>query len=726
MRKTSLLADLSAGAASALVALPVAIGGGILVTAPLGQEYASLGVKAGLICAVIAALVTACFGSSRFSIGGPSSTTSIVLAGALVHLTEQGANSPARIALLMAIVVALSGSLLVLSGVLRWGNLVKFIPRPVLAGFVNGVALLLVYSQLGASLGLSERFTLSPAVLPLIHWGAPLVTLLTVWVCLLAQSRKFPLPPQFVGLAMGLASHYLLQMLFGSSTVGPVVGELPSMTGFAGWLEPASAEGAWLDLPWVQIIAATLLLTLLGAVQTLMTAVTVDSLARTRHESNRELIAFGLGNIASAIAGGIPSSANQGRAMANYRAGARTRLSGAVNGAVMCGIVFIAAPLISKIPMAVMAGLLIHSATAMVDRWTIEQLRTWLRRRGRHEVRENVMVISIISLGMIWLNPVTMVAIGVVLSMGLFLKRMAKTFIRRSYDCTSIRSLKVRPAGLNEKLREHGHKVHVIELEGALFFGTADRLRHVVESHHQQASHIILDCRRVREWDATGVQIVAQLYTMLIDEGRHLLLAHVAGRKKTRQLLASYGLLDVMPASHLFADTDHALEYVENQLLSDTSPEEIESLSHAELRDTTLLQGLTEADQQILATYFDTFSAQAGQILFHIGDPGDQLFVLLEGEVTLGLPINGRQSLRRLLTITPGVVFGEMALLDAQARSACAEVNRDASIKALSRSNFERMRTEHPALFARLMQNIAHEMSLRLRLANQQLRTLED
>lgn len=721
----TLRADISAGLASALVALPVAIGGGILVTAPLGQQYASLGVKAGLTCAVLAALVTACFGSSRFSIGGPSATTSIVLAGVFVHLTGSGELLPGQVALLMALIVALSGGLLVLAGVLRWGNLVKFIPRPVLAGFVNGVALLLVYSQIGAALGLHERFELSSSMLPLIHWGALPVTGLTVGICILAQRRKLPIPPQFVGLACGLTLHYLLYLLFGPEAVGPVVGEFPAMSHFAEWLEPASHEAAWRSLPWLQIIAATLLLTLLGAVQTLTTAVAVDSLAHTRHKSNRELIASGLGNIASAVAGGIPSSANLGRAVANFQAGAQTRLSGVFNGLAMGIFVFAAAPLISAIPLAVMAGLLIHSAIGMIDRWSISQLRIWWQGRRRHDVQENVMVISIISLGMFGLNPVAMLAIGVILSMGLFLKSMAKTLIRRSYDCTAMRSLKVRPAGLNEKLRERGHRAHVIELEGALFFGSADRLRHIIESHHQKADYIILDCRRVREWDATGVQIVGQLHQTLRADGRLLLLAHVTGRKKTSRMLNAHGLPRMLPAQNMFPDTDHALEYVENQLLSDITPDVVVSLTHAELRGTALLQGLTENDQDLLGRYFDTFSAAAGQMLFRIGEPGDQLFVLLEGEVTLGLPIQGRSSLRRLFTITPGVVFGEMALLDAQPRSACAVVDRDARIMALSRQNFEQLRAVHPALFARLMQNIAHEMSLRLRLANQQLRTLE-
>ena len=144
------------------------------------------------------------------------------------------------------------------------------------------------------------------------------------------------------------------------------------------------------------------------------------------------------------------------------------------------------------------------------------------------------------------------------------------------------------------------------------------------------------------------------------------------------------------------------------------------------LNNTLLLAGLSQADQGVLSNYFETLSIKAKEALFRMGDSGDQLFVLLEGEISLGLPIDGQAAIRRLATITPGVVFGEMALLDAQPRSAHAIADQPSVLKALSRSNFEKLRGEQPSLFAKMMQNIAHEMSLRLRVTNQQLRALED
>ena len=717
--------DISAGVSAALVALPVAIGGGILSTASIGPEYASIGVKAGLICAVIAALATALLGSSKYLIGGPSASTSIVLSAGIAQIIDGDGGSLSRIMLLMMLIVALSGSVMMLAGAFRWGGFIKFIPRPVTAGFMNGIALLLAYSQIGSALGISGRFNLFE-MFSQSQGGAVAVCFVTVLTCIYAPRLRLPIPPAFAGMAAGFAMHYAIVRLFNGG-VGPLLGELPSLWGIPDWLNADISVSALGILPWGQIVAASTLVCIMGAVQTLMTGVALDSLSQTRHNSNRELIAFGFGNIVASLFGGTTSSANGGRAIANFYGGATSRRAAFSNGLIMLLIVVVVSPWIAMMPLAVMAGILIHSSIGMVDLWSIEQFKRWHKGHERGEVRENVIVIAVMTIGMLWMNPAVAVGVGVILTMGLFLKRMSKSFVRSSYTCENKRSLKVRSGALDNLLEKEGRRIHVIVLEGALFFGTADRLRALVESHHKAAAFVILDCRRVRDWDATGVQIIGQMYRALGLQGCQLLLAHVTGKKRTEQALRAYGLHDTLPAKHLFADTDRALEYAEDLLLADSVPgEDSAAWLHAQLNNTVLLAGLSQADQDMLSTYFETLSIPAGDVLFRTGDKGDQLYVLLEGEISLGLPIDGQSQLRRLSTITPGVVFGEMALLDAQPRSAHALADRDSVLKALSRSNFARLREQHPSLFAKMLQNIAHEMSLRLRLTNQQLRALED
>lgn len=723
MQMSNPRADFSAGLASAMVSLPVAIGGGIIAMAPLGPDYVSLGVKAGLVCAVVAAIVTAICGSSKYSIGGPSASTSVVLAAALTQFSGS-APTMSQIALLMAVVITLSGILMVLAGAMRWGSMIKFIPRPVTAGFVNGVAVLLVYSQLNAALGVSGAHGF-PEYFRQIHFGAIVTALITVLVCIYAPRSKLPIPSAFAGLSAGVAVHYLIQWLVAGS-VGPVVGALPGLLGKPAWLEGELDMAVLANLPWSDVIAAAVLLSLMAAIQSLMTAVSVDALANGRHDSNRELIGYGLGNVAAAMSGGVASSANLGRAIANFRGGAATRWSGAANGLVVLAVVQVVSPWISIIPLAVMAGILIHSAIMMVDRWSIDQLKRWVKGRERGEVVENVAVVLAMTLGMMWMSPVIAVGVGVILTMLLFLRRMSRTFVRQAYTCENRRSLKVRPEFLELQLQSLGRRIHVIELEGAIFFGTADRLRTLVESHHHEAQFVILDCRRVREWDATGVQILGQIHRALKQRGRRLLLAHVAGKTRLEALLAAYGLNEVVPPGDRFQDTDRALEAAEDTLLTDV-------MSHGEASfdrmqafvETSLFKGLDGMEREQLQRYFETHELPEEGTIFRTGDAGDRLFVLVGGEVMLGLRIDGQRELRRLSTITPGVVFGEMALLDALPRSAEAVCISAATLKSLSRESFQRMRDEAPLLFAQLLQNIAREMSLRLRLTNHQLGALE-
>lgn len=723
MKTNTVKADFSAGLASAMVSLPVAIGGGIITVAPLGVDYVSFGVKAGLVCAVVAAIVTAIFGSSKYSIGGPSASTSVVLAAALSQFAG-AAPTASQIALLMVLVIGLAGILLVVAGAMRWGSLIKFIPRPVTAGFVNGVALLLFFSQINAALGVREGYQLLEYFRQ-IQPGALVTSLITVLVCIYAPRRNLPIPVVFAGLSAGIAVHNLIQWAFPAS-IGAVVGGLPDLVGSPAWLAGDLSISMLAELPWSEIAAAAILLSLMGAIQSLMTAVSVDALGHSRHDSNRELIGYGLGNVVSALSGGVASSANLGRAMANFRSGAATRWSGVANGVVVLVVVLIISQWISIIPMAVMAGILIHSAITMVDKWSIDQLKRWMKGRGRGEVAENVAVVVAMTLGMMWMSPVIAVGVGVILTMLLFLRRMSRSFVRQVYTCENRRSLKVRQEFLERQLQSLGQRIHVIELEGAIFFGTADRLRTLVDSHHREADFLILDCRRVREWDATGVQIIRQIHHALKQQGRRLLLAHVTGKVRLESLLAAYGLNEVVPASDRFQDTDRALEAAEDALLSDVLAQG--AVLHdplQEFAETSLFMGMEEVEREQLQGYFETHDLPEDGVVFHTGDAGDRLFVLVAGEVTLGLRIDGQRELRRLATITPGVVFGEMALLDALPRSAEAVCVSAATLKSLSRDSFLRMRDEVPLLFAKLLQNIAREMSLRLRVTNHQLRALE-
>lgn len=701
----------------AMVALPVAMGGGLIAMAPLGPAYVSLAVKSGLICALIAAVVTACFGSACHTSGGPSNSTSIVLASALASMVG-AAGDVSEVMLTLALIVCLSGGLLVLAGKMGWGTLVKYIPRPVTAGFMTGGGILLILSQvhgaLGAPIGGSWLSLFAHT-----HLGACCVALVTFWMGTLAPRWNLPLPSALLGLLAGCATHYLGSSVFGQGYFGSALGELPALAQLPVWWG-AFQVSALLQLDWLHLISAALLVTLMSAVQTLMTAQALDSMAHTRHDANQELIGFGLGNLASGLFGGVASSATLARAIAAYKAGGRSRRVGGLSSVMLLGILLIAGDVIAYVPMAAMSGVLIQSGVAMIDPWSVTQVKGWLLKRERGDVSENVLVILLMLFSMVWLNPVVVVALGVLLSMLLFVRRMSASLVRRAYRCDARRSLKVRPEFAEQYLQREGGRIHVLELDGPMFFGTADRLRTLLEKEHADADFVILDCRRVKDWDATALQILGQIRHAFERSGKQLLLSHILPGEMSARLAVS-----ISPQLQ-FEDTDHAIEFAEDVLLGMVlSDDELKGLRKLPYTGVSLFAGLSQDEQSILLGYFEPREYAAGDTLFEMGDEGASLFVLLEGEVTLGLPVLGRQRLRRLAVISPGVMFGEMSLIDALPRSAHAVAEMACMLMTLSRQHFAALQSHHPAVFAKLMRNIAHEMSMRLRLTNRQLGALE-
>ncbi|MEN3374151.1 SulP family inorganic anion transporter [Dechloromonas sp. ZS-1] len=709
--------DCLAGFSVAMVALPVAMGGGLIAMAPLGPAYVSLAVKSGLICALLAALVTACFGSACHTSGGPSNSTSIVLASALAGMGVSGAGI-GEVMLMLALIVCLSGAMLVFAGWIGWGSLVKYIPRPVTSGFMTGGGILLILSQVHAALGATPGGAWTN-LLHNIHIGAVCVSVITFWVCVHAPRWQLPIPPALLGLLAGSAAHYVGGELLGPGSFGHALGRFPALSETPLWwgaFEPA----AILHLDWVHLVSAALLVTLMSAVQTLMTAQALDALAHSRHDANQELIGFGLGNVASGLFGGVASSATLARAIAAYKAGGQSRRAGGFSSVILLGIVLLAGDVISYVPLAAMAGVLIQSGVAMIDPWSLEQAKAWFFKQERGDVGENVLVILLMLLSMVWLNPVVVVALGVTLSMLLFVRRMSSSLVRRSYRCDARRSLKVRPDFAEQCLLREGQRIHVVELDGPMFFGSADRLRTVLERDHADADFLILDCRRVRDWDATGIQILGQIRHACDREGRQLLLSHILPGDVAVRLGTA------VPVAHQFEDTDHAIEFAEDILLGMVlSDAELKGLRKLPYAGMSLFSGLSQDEQAALLAYFEPREYVAGEALFRMGDEGECLFVLLEGEVTLGLSMVGRQGLRRLAVITPGVMFGEMSLIDALPRSADAVAGMASMLISLPRRHFLRLQGEHPALFAKFMRNIAHEMSMRLRLTNRQLGALE-
>ena len=726
-------ADLLAGVSSALVGVPIALGAGLVAFAPFGTPYSGLAVQAGLITAVVGAIVSALFASSRFTVGGPAAVTSLLLAsGVAQFVTARDVPYVGQVLAITGVLTLLSGLMILLMGALRLGSVVKFVPRPVVAGFANGIALVVIYSQISPALGLDGGWRLSLEALQNVRWGAAATTAATIAGCWFAARVRPGFPPVLLGLLCGIAVHFGLAALLGQGAVGALVGRIPQTIVASIYLE----EMVDMLLSFrdyeniVKLLIAALLIAIISAIQTLMAATAVDAAANARHDANRELMGFGLGSVFASVLGGVPNTSTHAQAMAQMQGGGRTRWAAIFSGLAVLAIAAMALPLLGQLPVAVLAGVLIYGALKTFDPWARDQMRRLLDRGERGEVAENVVVLQTMTGGMttLGLNPAIVVVLGFVVTMLSFVKRISGSVIRATSTCENRRSRKVRLPGEAERLQALGSRARIFELEGALFFGTADRLRSEIESVPRDTAYVILDCRRVRDWDATGAQIVGQAARYLDRRGTRLLLAYVKGRADVDQQVRAYGLFKDIPEEFCFPDTDTALEFAEDRLLGDSGGED--RIDEA-ISASVLFVGLGDADRRELQAYLSLRRVAAGDMVFKAGDDGDSLFVVRAGSVTLGIEIAGRREWRRLATLTAGQVFGEMSLVDRRARSANARADGErergetCELWVLDLKAITRMQAERPDLYIAVLTNLARELSGRLRSTTEQLRALE-
>jgi len=270
-------------------------------------------------------------------------------------------------------------------------------------------------------------------------------------------------------------------------------------------------------------------------------------------------------------------------------------------------------------------------------------------------------------------------------------------------------------------LADARRKIALVELEGALFFGSAERLGADVEPLAPAASHVVLDLHRVTAIDATGALALEQLARRLAATGATLLLAGVTEEGRHGRALAAAGTFAAPEMRRWFVDADQAIGWAEDRLLGvsrSAAPEEIP------FERLALAAGLDEAELASLRRSLRRAELDADEVLFREGEPGDRLYVLARGAVSILVQGGGQQ--RRIVTFAPGSVFGEAAMLDGAPRSATATVVEDAVVYSLSRRELDALTRSDPGLASKLLVNLGRHLSARLRQTTDTLRELAD
>jgi SulP family sulfate permease len=714
--------DFWGGLASMLVALPAAVAFGVTIYSAISPQYAVFGALAGILGATALGLIAPTFGGTDRLISAPCAPAAAVLSAFAIELVKQGI-SPTSIVLLLTVLSILTGLIQILMGFLGVGRMIKYIPYTVVSGYLTGVGLIIIGSQIPRFVGASPSIAWWKALSSTGLWDYRSLAIgaTTVFVALIMPKITKAIPSTILGIITGVLVYFTLAQNDSSMmtlTNNPLV--LGSL-GASGEGYVATIIGRWNeigDLKLSQIAAlfgSALTLAALLSIDTLKTCVVIDQMTRTRHDPNRELFAQGLANIASSAIGGIPGAGTMGATMVNLSSGAKTRVSGITEGVMALVAAVALSSFIAWIPIATLAGILIVVGIRMIDTKPLKFLES------RATVFDFAVVLVVITFALM-VGLIAASAAGVALSILLFLReQVGGTVVRHKTFVNQRSSTWARPEAEMRLIAQKGDKAVILELQGSLFFGTTYELYSVLEAEIKNRDYIILDLRRVMSVDITAAHMLNQVRDMLRDRGVPLLMSnvreHLPNGGNLLEFFKQTGLIDGTDSVRIFQTIESAIEWVEDQLVSSIAkPDEEETPLH--LQEMDLFQGRKDETIADLEARMQQRTVKAGDSIYMIGDQDRNLYLIRRGAVRIMAPISGSRQLHHLATFGRGDFFGGLAFLDDRARSDNAIAYTDTDLFILSMDQFNQLADDHKKLAFLLITSISRTLAQRLRHAD--------
>ena len=523
-------ADLGAGVTVGFVALPLAMAFAIA---------SGLSPQAGIYCAIVTGFLISALGGSRVQIGGPTGAFVVVIAGIVAKHGIDG--------LFMCTMMA--GVLLFIMGATGLGAAVKFIPRPVVLGFTNGIAVLIASTQIKDFFGLQIEHVPGDFIGRMraivdnfysISWEATLLGVLSIAVILITTRITKRLPGYIVALVLGTIAVVLLKLPV--ETIGTRFGGIPS-------------GPPHLHIPqfhWNMVhglISPAITVAMLGAIESLMSAVVADRMSGDKHNPNVELIAQGIANIASPMFGGLPATGAIARTATNIRSGARTPMAGMIHSFTLLAILLFAAPLASHVPLVVLAGILMVVSYNMGE-WAETGK---LLRLSKSDVSVWLATFALT----VFADLTVAVEFGMILAALLFIRKVTATTTVSEVTDDYVE------AGRAHILQDKDipDYVRVFRIHGPFLFGATDKLDTVSEQLDDLPPVVIIRLRNMTAIDATGLRVLEDLATKLHDSGRALLFC--GALPQPRQLMQQAGFDQHVGADNICPNIQDALQRAE-------------------------------------------------------------------------------------------------------------------------------------------------------------------
>ena len=525
----TLRGDIFGGITAAVVGLPVALGFGVV---------SGLGALAGIYGAIATGFFAAVFGGTRSQISGPTGP----MAMAMAVIVASHANSLAE-AFTIAI---MAGLIQILLGLLRIGRFVAFTPYSVISGFMSGIGIIIILLQTlpflgapvadGGPLGAIRGW---PDAIGGINFSAFAIAAVTlvVGVAWPGRLRKF-LPPTLAALIAGTA----LGVLWLSNT--PVIGDVP--TGLPNVQLPEFSASVLM-----RAVQPAVALALLGSIDSLLTSLIADSMTRTRHKANRELIGQGIGNAAAGLIGGLPGAGATMGTVVNIRAGGRTQVSGVLRAAILLALVLGLGKYVESIPLAVLAGILMKVGYDIID-WR------FLTRVYRVQ-REHLVVMLITLLLTVFLDLVTAVAIGLIAAGMASARRFERLELDNVVSVPLLdRSFLGSGEGAAEEVDDFSARVGLVALRGSFSVASSNKLTNTISEDIRDHEVVILDFSDTVYMDDSAALVVEQLIDTAIEEDTECIVMGLKGRNAAT--LHALDVLRHVPKEHFVETLDEARE----------------------------------------------------------------------------------------------------------------------------------------------------------------------
>ncbi|MER9799167.1 SulP family inorganic anion transporter [Mesorhizobium sp. M0142] len=475
-------ADAIAGLTVAIVALPLSMA--IAIASGVTPER-------GLYTSIIGGFLVSALGGSRFQIGGPAGAFIVLVAATVARVGVDG--------LLLATMMA--GLFLLAIGYLGLGTYIKFIPYPVTVGFTAGIAVIIFSGQIvelfGLKLAGKEPGPLVPKLMAIgeaagtINLAATAVAALTIITIALLKRFRPKWPAMLI--AIGLASLVVALLAMPAETIGTRFGGIPRSLQWPAF-PPLSLDRI------IDVLPDAIAFALLGAIESLLSAVVADGMTGRRHRSNCELVAQGFANIASALFGGICTTGTIARTATNVRAGAHGPVSGMMHSAILLALMLVAAPLASYIPLAALAGVLAVVCWNMFEK---QAFATLLRAS-----RGDALVLMATFLIVIFRDLTEGIVVGFALGSILFIDRMAKSIAVEADHQSLVQEDVADRASAYDSSQASDADTVVYRISGAFFFGAASTVGTVLDRIADQRRNFILDCSAVPFFDSTAANVI--------------------------------------------------------------------------------------------------------------------------------------------------------------------------------------------------------------------------